>query len=316
MSRSQHLVMPEAQSMLAMFASAMDAGGVPEMRAGMAAMMAAMPPPGDEGVIVSDRTIKGLNGAPDIPIRIYIPSDAQAPFPIHLDIHGGGYIAGDLETDRQICRDIVRGAGCAVVSVDYRLAPETTWQGSSDDNYAALLWVVQDGPALGFDINKLTIGGESAGGGHAAALAIRARDEGGPKIRLQLLGQPMLDDRTCAAEPHPFTGEYVWTHQLNKLGWGSLLGVEPGSDAVPAGAVPSRCADLAGLPPTFIIVGALDLFVEEDIEYARRLMRAGIPTELHVLPGMFHGAASVVPDAALSKAYFEMQFAALKRAVA
>jgi triacylglycerol lipase len=316
MSRSQHLVMPEAQSMLAMFASAMDGGGVAEMRAGMAAMMAAMPPPSDEGVTVSDRTIKGLNGAPDVPVRIYVPSGAKAPWPVHLDIHGGGYIAGDLETDRLICRDIVRGAGCAVVSVDYRLAPETRWQGSSDDNYAALLWIASEGPALGFDVSRLTIGGESAGGGHAAALAIRARDEGGPKIRLQLLGQPMLDDRTCAAEPHPFTGEYVWTHALNRLGWGSLLGVEPGSDSVPAGAVPSRCADLAGLPPAFIIVGSLDLFVEEDIEYARRLMRAGVPTELHVLPGMFHGAASVVPDAALSKAYFDMQFAALRRAVA
>jgi triacylglycerol lipase len=202
-----------------------------------------------------------------------------------------------------------------VVSVDYRLAPETCWPSSSDDCYAALLWIAEQGPALGFDTSKLTIGGESAGGGHAAALAIRVRDEGGPKIVLQLLGQPMLDDRTCALDPHPFTGEYVWTHALNKLGWGSLLGVEPGSDRVPAAAVPARCADLAGLPPAFIVVGALDLFVEEDIEYARRLMRAGVPTELHVLPGMFHGAASVVPDAALSKSYFTMQFAAMRRAV-
>lgn len=316
MARSQHLVMPEAQSVLAMFASAMDGGGVAEMRAGMAAMMAAMPLPADEGVTVSDRTIKGLNGAPDVPVRIYIPSWLQAPYPIHLDIHGGGFIAGDLETDRQVCRDICKGAECAVVSVDYRLAPETVWPGSSDDCYAALLWIAEQGAALGFDTSRLTIGGESAGGGHAAALAIRARNENGPKIRLQLLGQPMLDDRTCVADPHPYTGEYVWTHSLNKLGWGSLLGVEPGSDAVPTGAVPARCTDLSGLPPTFIVVGALDLFVEEDIEYARRLMRAGVPTELHILPGMFHGAASVVPDAALSRAYFEMQFAALRRAVA
>jgi triacylglycerol lipase len=316
MSRSQHLVMPEAQSLLAMFGSAMDGGGVQAMRDGMAAMMAAMPQPRDEGVTVSDRTIRGLNGAPDVPIRLYIPSWLKAPYPVHLDIHGGGYIAGDLDTDRQICRDICKGADCAVVSVDYRLAPETTWPGSSDDCYAALLWIAEQGPALGFDLAKLTIGGESAGGGHAAALAIRARDQGGPAIRLQLLGQPMLDDRTCAAEPHPFTGEYVWTHALNKLGWGSLLGVEPGSDKVPAAAVPARCADLAGLPPAFIVVGALDLFVEEDIEYARRLMRAGVSTELHVLPGMFHGAASVVPDAALSKSYFAMQFAAMRRAVA
>ena len=316
MSRSQHLVMPEAQGLLAMFASAMTGGGVQAMRDGMAGMMAAMPPPAGEGVIVSDRAIKGLNGAPDVPIRLYIPSWLKAPYPIHLDIHGGGYIAGDLDTDGQICRDICKGADCAVVSVDYRLAPETTWPGSSDDCYAALLWIAREGAGLGFDISKLTIGGESAGGGHAAALAIRARDEGGPRIRLQLLGQPMLDDRTCTAEPHPYTGEYDWTHELNNLGWGSLLGVAPGSDAVPAGAVPARCADLSGLPPAFIVVGALDLFAEEDIDYARRLMRAGVPTELHVLPGMFHGAASVVPGAALSKTYFDLQFAAMRRAVA
>lgn len=314
MSRSQHLVMPEAQALLAMFGSAMDGGGVQAMRDGMAAMMAAMPPPDDQGVAVSDRTIPGLNGAPDIPIRIYVPAWLEAPYPIHLDIHGGGFIAGDLETDRQICRDICKAVGCAIVSVDYRLAPETTWPGALDDCYAALLWIAREGAGQGFDTARLTIGGESAGGGHAAALAIRARDEGGPKILLQLLGQPMLDDRTCVAEPHPFTGEYVWTHALNGLGWRSLLGVEPGSDAVPAGAVPARCADLAGLPPACIVIGALDLFLEEDIEYARRLIRAGVPTELHVLPGMFHGAASLVPDAALSRTYFEVQHAALRRA--
>jgi triacylglycerol lipase len=146
-------------------------------------------------------------------------------------------------------------------------------------------------------------------------LAMWARERGGPRILLQLLGQPMLDDRTgSTSEPHPYTGEFVWTPQLNRLGWTSLLGVEAGSSAVPAKAVLARAENLEGLPPTFIIVGALDLFVEESIEYARRLIRAGVPTELHVLPGGFHGSAAMAPEAPLSLAYVQLQYEALRRA--
>ena len=239
-----------------------------------------------------------------------------APRAAVVDIHGGAYVSNTAYIDAPFCHAIVQAVGCAVVSVDYRVAPETQWPGAVEDWLAALRWVAAEGSARGFDAQRIAIGGESAGGGLTAALALMARDRGGPQLALQMLGQPMLDDRTCAAEPHPFAGEYVWTHSLNKLGWGSLLGMEPGSDAVPVGAVPSRCTDLAGLPPAFIVIGALDLFLEEDIEYARRLIRAGVPTELHVLPGMFHGAASLVTEAPLSRAYFEMQFAALKRAYA
>lgn len=314
-SRSRHLVMPEALPSLDYVGSALG-DTVEGLRRGMAAMMAAMPAPDETSVRTEDRQISGLNGAPDIALRIYWPTSAQPPFAVHLDIHGGGFVTGDLGTDGQICHDLCRAAGCAIVSVDYRLAPEVRHPGALDDCHAALLWIAAEGATLGLDPTRITIGGESAGGGHAAALAIRARDRGGPKILLQLLGQPMLDDRTGSATPlHPYGGEYVWTNALNRMGWTALLGVEAGSDAVPADAVPARVEDLAGLPPVFMVIGALDLFLDETIDYARRLIRAGVPTELHVLPGMFHGAAPLVPDAPLSRAYFELQYAALRRAL-
>jgi triacylglycerol lipase len=148
---------------------------------------------------------------------------------------------------------------------------------------------------LGIDPARIAIAGESAGGGHAAALALHARDKvrqngSGPAICFQLLDAPMLDDRTgSSADPHPYTGHFVWTPERNRFGWHSLLGVEPGGPDVPAAAVPARATDLSGLPPTFISVGALDLFLEEDMEFIRRLTRAGVPAELHVIPGAYHG---------------------------
>jgi triacylglycerol lipase len=315
MSRSRHLVMREAHALLDSFGSALNAENVAGLRAMMKAMIEAMPPPAEDGVKIEERRIPGPAGAPQVRVLVYTPPGLTGPLPVHLDIHGGGYIAGSADIDGVLCRQMCVAAGCAVVSVDYRLAPEVRYPGALEDCYAALQWVHREGAALGFDTARISCGGESAGGGHCAALAILVRERGGPKILLQLLGQPMLDDRTgSASEPHPYTGEFVWTADLNRIGWAALLGVEAGSAAVPARAVPARVEDLSGLPPAFIVVGALDLFVEEAIEYARRLMRAGVPTELHVLPGAFHGSASIVPGAPVSVAYFQLQYRALKHA--
>jgi acetyl esterase/lipase len=317
MPRSRHLVMREAHALLDMYGSALNAENVEGLRAMMKTMIESMPPPPADGVRVEERRIPGPAGAPDVRVLIYTPPGIAGPLPVHLDIHGGGYIAGSADIDNVLCRQLCTAVSCAVVSVDYRLAPEVQYPGALEDCYAALQWLHRQGAALGFDTTRMTIGGESAGGGHGAAMAIRIRDRGGPKVLLQLLGQPMLDDRTgSTSEPHPYTGEFVWTPHLNRIGWTSLLGVEAGSAAVPAGAVAARVEDLSGLAPAFVVVGALDLFVEEAIEYARRLMRAGVPTELHVLPGAFHGSASIVPDALVSVAYFRLQYEALKRAFA
>ncbi|MGO8793238.1 MAG: alpha/beta hydrolase fold domain-containing protein [Candidatus Sulfotelmatobacter sp.] len=190
---------------------------------------------------------------------------------------------------------------CLVVSVDYRLAPETHFPGSLEDNYAALRWLYTNADTLGIDRKRIAIGGESAGGGHAAALAIAARDRKEFPILFQLLIYPMLDDRTGSTRPvPPGIGEFVWNATSNRFGWTSLLGVPAGSPTVPAGAVPARVENVAGLPPAFISVGAIDLFAGEDIEYGRRLLEAGVPTELHVIPGAYHGYNLLAPQTTVS----------------
>jgi triacylglycerol lipase len=207
-----------------------------------------------------------------------------------LHIHGGGYVLGIPEANDAANRATALALGIVVVSVDYRLAPETVWPGALEDCYAALVWMHESAAELGIDPTRIAIAGESAGGGHAAALALHARDRGGPAICFQLLDAPMLDDRTGTTnDPHPHVGHFVWTPEKNRFGWRALLGVEPGGPEVPAAAVPARAADLSGLPPTFISVGALDLFLEEDMDFVRRLTRAGVPAELHVIPGAYHG---------------------------
>ena len=247
-----------------------------------------------ETVTCEQRLIPGPPGAPDVRVLVYTPpgKNATTARPTYLHIHGGGYVIGNPEINDPSNRSLAAELDCMVVSVDYRLAPETHFPGALEDCYAALTWLDAQAEQLGVDRSRIAIGGESAGGGHAAALAILARDRGGTPICFQLLDSPMLDDRTGShSDPHPCCGEFVWTAASNRFGWRSLLGIEPGTTDTPSGASPARIADLTGLPPAFIAVGALDLFLEENLEYARRLIRAGVPTELHVIPGAFHGFA-------------------------
>lgn len=204
--------------------------------------------------------------------------------------------------------------GITTISVDYRLSPDTSHPGPVEDCYAGLKWAFDHAEELGIDRNRIAIRGASAGGGLAAALALLARDRGEVPIMFQQLLCPMLDDRTTThSDPHPFTGEFVWTHEMNHFGWESLLGQAPGSIDVSPHASPARAEDLSGLPPTYIDTGALDLFLEEDIEYARRLTRAGVPVELHVFPGAYHGFQFNI-DAYLTKKQNGISTAALHRA--
>lgn len=249
-------------------------------------------PAGLEVVAREERFIPGADGAPDVRVLLYKPRGTSAtPRPALLHMHGGGYVLGDPEISDASNRALVLEHGCIVVSVDYRLAPETRFPGALEDCHAALVWMHDHAAELGLDVSRIAIGGESAGGGLAAALALYARDRGGPAICFQLLDAPMLDDRTCAAaEPHPYCGQFVWSPDKNRFGWQALLGVEPGGGDVPEGAAPARAKDLTGLPPTFISVGALDLFFEENLEFTRRLAHAGVAVELHVTPGAYHGS--------------------------
>ncbi|RYD93408.1 MAG: alpha/beta hydrolase, partial [Sphingomonadales bacterium] len=223
-------------------------------------------------------------------LLVYRPAGSAAVKPGYLQIHGGGYILGTAEVSDVRNRTLAIEADCVVAAVDYRLAPETPHPGPVEDCYAGLKWLHAEAGNLGVDPARIAVGGESAGGGLAAALCLLARDRGELQVAFQHLIYPMIDDRTAAtADPHPHAGQYIWTADSNAFGWRSLLGAEPGSSGISAYAAASRAEDLTGLPPTFVAVGALDLFVEEDVEYARRLMRAGVPTELHVYPGAYHG---------------------------
>ena len=251
-----------------------------------------LPPASDEAVAairVESRHVPGPIGAPDVGLMLYRPCRSTDPIGCILHIHGGGYVAGSAAALEPLHRQLSHELGCAIVSVEYRLAPEAHYPCAIEDCYAALNWLAETAEALGIDPTRIGVMGESAGGGLAAALALMARDRDGPGLAFQHLIYPMLDDRTSTSEPHPHAGEFIWTAESNAFGWRSLLGTEPGGPDVPPYASAARAVDLAKLPPTYIATGALDLFGDENLEYARRLMRAGVPTELHVYPGAYHG---------------------------
>lgn len=242
----------------------------------------------------------GRDGAPAVPLHVYRANGADGALPCMLHIHGGGYVAGKASELVDIHRALSAELSCAIVSVDYRLAPETCFPGNVEDCYAALEFVMHEADALGLDRTRVGVMGESAGGGLAAGLALLARDRGEHALAFQHLVYPMLDDRTCTEPPHPTAGEFIWNRAKNIFGWTALLGHAPGAADVSPYAAAARATDLAGLPPTFISTGALDLFVDEDLLYARRLIAAGVPTELHVYPGAFH-AFNLVPGARTSQ---------------
>lgn len=262
------------------------------------------------------RLIPGPRGAPDV--AVYVIGQRGGPArPAILHIHGGGYILGRAVDALPNLQKLALKHDCLVVTVDYRLAPETRFPGSLDDNYAALRWLHDHADELGVDRGRIAVMGESAGGGHAAALAIAARDRGGPAIRMQVLIYPMLDDRTGSSrQPAPWIGTFIWNRAANRFGWSSLLGVPAGSAKVPEGAVPARVRDLSGLPPAFIGTGSIDLFVDEDVDYARRLLDAGVSTELLVVAGGYHGFDEIVPTAPASVRFAQVRDAAIARGFA
>ncbi len=314
---TRHLVDPELVAILDTFpAIELTAETLAQVRAMMDEMRSQMAPnlPVFPDIAVSERYVPGPEGAPDVRVLIYQPTTVQTPLPVLFWIHGGGYVIGSADQEDISVKSIVSAVGCAAVSVDYRLAPETPHPGPVEDCYAALKWLYTHAGELGVDATRIAIGGGSAGGGLAAALGLLARDRGEVPLVFQLLIFPMLDDRTVTlAEPHPYVGEFLWTPEANRFGWTALLGQEPGGPNISPYAAAARAEHLEGLPPTFINVGALDLFLEEDLEYARRLMRAGVPTELHVYPGAFHGF-NMVADAKVSQSAVRDQLDALRRA--
>jgi acetyl esterase/lipase len=272
---------------------------IPGLRASMAAMP--LPELPSTTTVHHDVVVEDPTGRSAATVRVYTPPVvASTGRPCLLWIHGGGYMFGTgLTVDARLNR-WVEELDCVAVSVEYRLAPEFPYPAPLDDCYAALQWTVEHADELGVDTGRIVVVGASAGGGLAAALSLVARDRGEHPIAYQLLIYPMIDDRNVSPSSR-LVGAPIWSRGANLLGWEAYLGHEPGRDGVHEYAAPARAVDLAGLPPTFIGVGTLDVFRDEDIEYASRLLAAGVPTELHVYPGAVHGFEAIVPSAAVSQ---------------
>jgi triacylglycerol lipase len=282
---SRHLVDAELSPLLDLFpATTLSDETLAEARA--RELPLPIDPAADAAVVSEWRRIQGPAGAPDIEIFHYRTRTASGVLPCILHIHGGGYVMGSARSMAPLYKPLVQKLGCTLVAVEYRLAPETRAPGAAEDCYAALTWLATHAGELGVDPAKHLI-------------------------------YPMLDDRTSGGESdiHPFAGEFIWTHHNNRFGWNSLLGVPAGANGVSPYASPARAESLAGLPPTFISTGALDLFVDEDVDYAQRLIRAGVPTELHVYPGAFH-AFDFAPDADVARRARHDSLEALARALA
>jgi acetyl esterase/lipase len=250
---------------------------------------------------VSTRLVPGPEGAPDVELLICLPTAAPTPVATLYHVHGGGMILGDNRTGVTGMLDLAAPFGMAVVSVEYRLAPEHPYPAGVEDCYAGLSWVASHAGELGIDPARVVVAGASAGGGLSAAVALAARDRGGPPLAGQLLLCPMLDDRNDTPSAVQMAGGAIWSRAANELGWTALLGPLRGGPDVPPYAAPARAADLSGLPPAFIDVGSAEAFRDEAVEYASRIWRGGGVAELHVWPGGFHAFAGFVPDAAISK---------------
>lgn len=249
--------------------------------------------------------VPGPPGAPEVAVRVHRPKGAAGALPCLFHMHGGGYVMGTAAMDDLRFDRWCPALGCMGVSVEYRLAPETPYPGPLEDCYAALRWTWEHAGELGIDRARLGIGGASAGGGLAAALALLVRDRGEFPVAFQLLIYPMLDDRMLTVSSRWEVP--IWTPRANEAGWRAYLGERYGRE-VPGYAAPARAGDLSGLPPAYVMVGALDGFLDEDVTYALRLLHAGVPTELRVYPGAPHGFDGLMPGTKLArKARREME---------
>ncbi|WP_322097653.1 alpha/beta hydrolase [Nakamurella alba] len=249
--------------------------------------------PAPSGVAVTHLTVTADDGA-QLDARWYAREAGGASGPAVLYLHGGGMIAGDLKGYDPIIARYVAASGVPMLAVEYRLAPEFPDPVPVRDCFAALRHLAEHADELGVDRSRIAVMGDSAGGGLAAGVALLARDENGPALSRQILVYPMLDDTNVTPDPQlvPFL---TWSYDDNVTGWGALLGEAP--QQVSPYAAPTRATDLTGLPPAYLDVGELDIFRDEDLEYARRLTDAGVPTEFHLHPGAPHGFEAFAPGA-------------------
>ena len=261
------------------------------------------PVPRRPGITIEDHTIPGPDGAPDVVVRVYRPRDAAAAPEAtgaaetsaragFLEIHGGGFLFGTLDMMDGWCQMVAERVDCVVVSVDYRLAPEHPYPAGLLDCHAALQWMHDQADTLGIDRARIAIGGQSAGGGLAAGLALYARDRGGPEVCYHLLEIPEIDDRLDTPSMRAFVDTPFWNRPNASWSWKHYLGDDHRDDP-PIYAAPARATvdDLQGLPPAYVSTMEFDPLRDEGIRYAAAMLEAGISVELHSYAGTFHGSA-------------------------
>lgn len=250
--------------------------------------------PTDDRIEEIERTIPGPDGAPDIPIRIYMPKDRTEAGPGFVNFHGGGFLLGDLEIEHPRCLTMAGEGGAVSVGVDYRLAPENPFPAGVEDCYAGLQWVAENAADLKIDPTRIGMGGGSAGGNLTAAVALMARDRGGPMVAFQMLIYPVIDDRRETPSMQQRPDPYIWTLQNSLDMWNHYIGQDRSN--VSPYAAPARCEDLSGLPPAYVMTCEHDPLRDEAIIYAMRMMAAGVQVELHNYPGTMHGFDFLTPS--------------------
>jgi acetyl esterase/lipase len=263
---------------------------------------------------IDDRMIPGPPGDPDVGVRVYSPTVRGAAVPGILYIHGGGFVTGSIDTEHAGAVRLAQALGVVVVSVEYRLAPEHPFPAGLEDCYAALVWFHKESTALGVDTARIAISGGSAGGGLAAGLALLARDRGGPAICFQYLGIPELDDRLETPSMQRFHDTPMWSRPQAERSWQWYLGDAYGKDDVSPYAAPARATEVAGVPPAYISTMEFDPLRDEGINYALKLLAAGVSVELHSFPGTFHGSA-IVTTAEVTRREGAERLTVLRRAL-
>ncbi|MFI6027259.1 alpha/beta hydrolase [Amycolatopsis magusensis] len=295
---------PELEAFLPLFPKA-DLADPVTAREHFAKLATSVPAPDTTGMAVEDRTVPA---DPAVPVRIYRPHEAHGAL---IWLHGGGFVMGDVETEHPWASRVAHNSGAVVISVGYRLAPENPFPAALDDAYAVLNWAYENAGELGIDPELIAVGGHSAGGGLAAATALRARDEQGPPIRFQLLNQPGLDNSQQSWSARNFTATPWMNRDKVTDAWRHYLGSQP----VTPYAAPACAEDLTGLPPAYIATAELCPNRDEDIAYAQRLLQAGVSVELHQWAGTFHGSQAILSAEVSQRQNAELG-AVLQRALA
>lgn len=265
------------------------------------------------GIGIEDVVVPGDGDRPDLQLRFYIPERLGTPAPLLLYIHGGGYVSTKMTHYDAQCSQVAEGANIVVASIDYRLAPEHPYPIPVEDSYAALAWLHGVAAERGFDPQRIGVGGTSAGAGLAAGVALLARDRGDYPVAFQYLEAPMVDHRNTTPSSHEIDCPRVWNRKANLGCWDAYLGADHLERTIPPYASPAIAEDLSGLPAAYLCVAAFDLFLDETIEYARRLLLAGVSVQLNVFEMGFHGSPRMIPTAPVSIRWKADSLAALRR---